>query len=231
MSRFGGFFCLISGLLLAACAAPAPTATQNLVPKTVPPNAAQEPSAKPQQPSATDTAAAVVVYDFMVHACEADWTNNGQTLACPSQSYGDIGPGYVEVRENTDVEGDIRGTALLTHPSVNGSFFGIFGAFPPITIESGDQFRVTTSCVDQVEAVRCDAVFSLEYYAENGTYMDAQLTGWQWSETNDGHATEVNINISSLAGQNVRLVLVVRDNGDPEGDYALWVHPQLFRAP
>jgi len=213
---------------LVACSTPVPTDKQTLPPT---PSATQEPSASPA-PSDTATPSETVIYDFMVHACEAVWTNNAQTLVCPSQSYGNIGSGYVEVRENTNIEGatELRGTALLTHPSANGTFLGIFGAFPPIIIESGDQFRATLSCVDQVEAVFCDVEFALEYYTENGAYIDSQQTGWYWNQTQDEATTDIAVDLSILAGQTVRLVLVVRDNGDPEGDYALWVEPQLWRT-
>ena len=70
----------------------------------------------------------------------------------------------------------------------------------------------------------------MEYYTENGAYIDSQQTGWYWNQTQDEATTDIAVDLSILAGQTVRLVLVVRDNGDPEGDYALWVEPQLWRT-
>jgi hypothetical protein len=76
---------------------------------------------------------------------------------------------------------------------------------------------------------QCDVEYSLEYYDAAGNYFDSSITGWVWYETNDGEIHEIVADLSSLAGETVKLVLVVRDNGDATDDTALWLHPQLWR--
>ena len=38
------------------------------------------------------------------------------------------------------------------------------------------------------------------------------------------------VNLSPLAGQTVQLILVVRDQGTPEGDWVLWIYPYVACA-
>jgi hypothetical protein len=38
------------------------------------------------------------------------------------------------------------------------------------------------------------------------------------------------VDLSPLAGQTVQLVLAVRDQSTPEGDWVLWVYPYVARA-
>ncbi len=157
--------------------------------------------------------------------------NSGQALTCPSEDYVGIGPGFVGVLDNPNVEGlgQTGKPALLTHSSVDGSFRAIFGKFPAMTIQEGDEFRATLACLEEVEAAYCNVEFSLEYYDANGKYHSSEETGWAWQQTNDSTTADIFVDLSRLAGQTVQLVLVVRDNGDPDRDYALWLHPQLWR--
>jgi len=219
---------IITILLLAACAPPAavPTATSLPNIETQQLNIAMAPSDTPEPPGR-------VIYDFQELFCQATWTNNGQNLVCPSDLYEENENGFISLANEVYMEGTLleRDSALMTRPSVNGSFYGIFGAYPPIHIQMGDQFRATIGCMDDAQTNNsCDVKFALEYYDTNGNYIGSEQTGWSWNETNDGHLTDINLDLSSLAGESVRFTLVVRDNGDPIGDYALWLHPQLWRT-
>jgi len=214
---------LTFAFLLAGCASAAVT------PTAAAPTEVQATQTSSPEPSTTP--GLVVIYDFLKQACEAAWSNNGQSLNCPSQDYVSIGAGFVGVLENPNVEGlgQTGESALLTHPSKNGSFQGIFGRFPAMAIRAGDEFRARLACLEEVEAAYCNVEFSLEYYDANGKYHGSEETGWMWQQTNDSTTADIFVDLSQLAGQTVQLVLVVRDNGDSERDYALWLHPQLWR--
>ena len=219
------FLIAAASLVMAACASGSGAGpTLIVVPTGTEADATDIP-----EPSATPTPVPEVFYNFLASACEAEWTNNGQTLECPGEQWHIIGPGYVGVLEDAVVEGDVQldEPVLLTHPSNNQTYYGIFGAYPPITIQEGDEFRATIGCLYGVEAESCDADFALEYYDEAGEYVNP---GLQWHVVYDGQMTEVSADLSFLAGQTVQLILVVRDNGEPFGDYAVWVFPTLWRV-
>ncbi len=227
MKKAEALLVLTTVLLLAACAPGAATPTQTVPPATTPLLPSETPS-----PAPTATPMGQIIYDFQELFCQANWKNSGQHLECPSsQTWLLPGNGYIGLMDLVTMEGTAteNETALVTHPAENGSFLDIFGEFPPITIKAGDEFRATLACLDGQEPQKCDVAFSLEYYDENGNYISSDQTGWTWNERQDGHVTNVNVDLSSLAGRTVRLTLAVRDNGDPTGDYAVWLHPQLWR--
>lgn len=214
-----------ASLVLAACASAGGAApTLIVVPTSTQAEATQAPEA-----SATPTPVLEPFYNFLESACEASWSNNGQSLECPGEQWHTIGAGYVGVLEDAVVEGNVQldEPVLLTHPANSGGYYGIFGAYPPITIQAGDQFRATIGCLYGVEAESCDADFALEYYTAEGEYVSS---GLQWHVVYDGEMTEISADLSFLAGQTVQLVLVVRDNGASFGDYAVWVFPTLWRS-
>ena len=224
------FGALVVLLLASACSpgVPAASPTSILLPATATETA--EPSETPT-PTPQLSIGPKVIYDFLELACQAKWTNNGQDLPCPGEQFHIIGPGYVGVIEDALVESDLlmNVPVLLTHPSSNGSFYGIFGAYPPISIKEGDQFMSGLACLEGIEASGCTVQFALEYYDENGAYFGYEATGWEWTESQDGVINTVQVDLSPLAGQSVQLTLVVRDEGSPAGDYAVWIGPQLLR--
>lgn len=226
-------YLIAASLLLAACAGGAGASTPIPVPATLTespfPTATAGPSSTPP-PIATEASQPFVIYDFLQLACQASWSNNGQGLDCPGEQWHIIGSGYVGVIEDPVLEGDVllNEPALLTHPSNAPDYYGIFGAYPAMTIKEGDEFRATIGCLAGVEAESCDAQYSLDYYNEDGDYQPLMIS---WDESYDGQLTDISADLSFLAGQTVRLVLVVRDNGDSFGDYTVWLHPALWRMP
>lgn len=228
---------LAGALLLAACYPSGEVEeTQDIAEVVEATLQAMTPSPPPPTPTATEvtptaTEMSHTAYDFVANMCQAEWTNNGEGLACPGENAHIIGSGYVGVVETPQMEGrmTLPGPGLLTHPSAKDPFYGIFGAYPAFTVQANDQFRATVGCLEGIEVDSCDVQFSLEYYDETGGYHNYQETGLSWDEVDDGTTTNVSADLSFLAGKTVRLVLVVRDNGSSVGDYATWVQPQIWR--
>jgi len=52
---------------------------------------------------------------------------------------------------------------------------------------------------------------------------------WAFGERYDGQYFTVNLDLSSLAGRDVKLVLTVLSLGDASNDRALWVQPRIVR--
>ncbi|MBW8012423.1 MAG: hypothetical protein FVQ83_14505 [Chloroflexi bacterium] len=204
------------------------TPTNTLLPTNTP---TQMPTPTATFTSLPPSEYAYIVYSFTENICAAVWTNSGETLPCPGENSHIIGPGYAGLWLDPVVEdvNTFSGPGLFTHPAVSGNYYGIFGAYPPFEVRAGDQFRANLGCLSGIEAQTCDVEFSLEFYDANGNYHDNRELGTAWNETYDGVSTIVIVDLTPLAGQWVRFILVVRDNGNPVGDYAVWVQPHIWR--
>lgn len=214
-------------ILLSACA-PSPAAPQPTDPQPAPVFTAI-PTLTPLPPTPTFAVsplddAANTVYYFAPDACNAKWTNNGQELPCPGVS-GQINLGFVGLLTQTELSLSYKADAILSIPSQDGNFLDIFGIFPARKIELGDFFRTQLYCMPEAQ---CDVTFSLGYYDGNGNFHEP-FPAWPYNYTEVPHL--VNFPLDVLANQTVQLTLIVRDNGDPSGDHAVWVEPRIFRHP
>jgi hypothetical protein len=161
-------------------------------------------------------------YDFTANYCDASWDNNTVNLPCPG-TQGDNNGYVIELDHPVMESGKTENRAgLLTVP--RNAWNGLIrGTYPPISIQNGDRFRALVNC--QYQAYSCDVFFRLDYQIGNG----AIYTLGQWHEIYDGLFYPVSVDLSSLAGRNVKFMLVVTANGSPNQDYALWVGPQIIR--
>jgi|GEM_PF-2170159 len=192
-------------------------------------------TAAPPSPTPTSTEAPQIVLDFVESACNAEWSNNGEAIPCPGDDLYQIGAGYVGTAVSVILEGGVEATgpSLITHPAAKEGFFGIFGAYPLLTVQAGDRFQAEVGCLNDLygaELPTCEVEISLEYFDAAGNYHSNLETGWVWTEKQDGATTKLNVDLSSLAEQMVRFLLVVRDGGDPLGDYVVWFQPQIVRG-
>ena len=111
---------------------------------------------------------------------------------------------------------------LLTYPK--GTSNGVItGQYPAFTVQSGDRFRAWVNC--QYKANNCDVIFRLDY-KNNGEVR----TSATWHEAYEGNYYNVDVDLSSLAGQTVKFILVVQANGSPKDDEAVWLNPHILRA-
>ncbi len=161
-------------------------------------------------------------YDFADHYCGANWDNNNTDLPCPGTT-GDS-RGYVQeldspMMENGKTEDE---PGLLTVPKTSWNGL-IRGAYPAVKIRDGDRFRSLVNC--QYQAYACDVIFKLNYQIGGGT---VQTLG-QWHEIYEGKYYPVDLDLSALAGQNVKFILVVQANGSGYQDQALWLDPHIVR--
>jgi hypothetical protein len=160
-------------------------------------------------------------YDFTLNFCNATWQNNDGNLPCPG-TMGDP-RGYVlnlnnPVMESGKTENE---PGLLTVPKNAANGF-IRGVYPAIQIQYGDHFRALINC--QYQAYSCDVFFKLNYQIGSASYNLGQ-----WHEVYDGLYDPVDIDLSSLAGQNVIFMLTVNANGYGHQNLALWVNPRIVR--
>ncbi len=219
------FVISLTCILLSACA-PSQAAPQTATPQPAPvftaiPTLTVPPPtptfAIPPLDDAVNTA-----YYFAPDICNAKWSNNGQDIPCPGIQ-GQISSGYVDLLTEVELNLPYKANALLSIPSQDGDFLGIFGTFPARKIEIGDFFRAQLVCMTDTQ---CDITFSLGYYDSNGKFYEP-FPAWPYNYTEIPRL--INFPLDVLAGKTVRLTLVVRDNGNPTDDFAVWVEPRIYR--
>ncbi len=179
------------------------------------------PTATP--PSSTPTPAADTAYDFVAQACSAQWVSGAGVLPCPGTE-GDS-RGFLRIVTPSQLENGVSDPrpGLLTVPQsiYNGYIQGIY---PPFQVQSGDRFETIVNC--EQNATSCFVVFRLDYRIGSGPIQ----TLWAFAERYEGMYYAASIDLSALAGQNVRFVLTVLANGAASGDRALWVAPRIRRS-
>ncbi|HUH97188.1 MAG TPA: NBR1-Ig-like domain-containing protein, partial [Anaerolineales bacterium] len=99
----------------------------------------------------------------------------------------------------------------------------IQGIYPAFLVQAGDHFQSVVNCA--YGATGCSVTFRLDYQIGSGPVY----TYWSFREKYDGLYYQANVDLSSLAGQNVRFILTVLSFGPAGGDRALWSNPVIVR--
>lgn len=179
------------------------------------------PSITPGGPTVTPIPG--VAFDFAANACSASWSSEAGQLPCPGID-GDA-KGFVLKLDHPTLENGVVDTrpGLLTVPqNIKNGY--IQGVFPPFKVQSGDRFRSIIGC--EVGATSCYVVFRLDYQIGSGSIN----TFWAFVERYDSQYYSADLDLSPLAGQDVRFILTVLSNGSAIGDRALWVGSTIHRA-
>ena len=168
-----------------------------------------------------------VALDFVALTCSAKWSNNAYHIPCPGH-LDEIERGYVEYSDHAVAEGMVSVEAPLISMlpgQGDGNGIGLFGRYPPLTIYPGDFFQATLACHGDSP---CNAEFALEYFDQSGNYTD---TDWSWTHQAGDSLEELSVDLSSLAGQTVELMLVMREKGSVENNWFLLIRPHISRDP
>jgi len=163
-----------------------------------------------------------VAYDFVARACTAEWESNSGFLPCPGPDGDD--DGYVLILSEPHMENGSKENqpGLLTAPKHTKNGY-IQGKYPAFSVQQGDHFLADINC--QYNANTCDVLFRFEYQIGNG-----KIKTWkEWHEVYEGKYYSVDLDLSSLAGNNVKFYLTVSANGTKGKDQALWLAPRIVR--
>ena len=160
-------------------------------------------------------------YDFAENFCDADWSSNtDNSLPCPGANSGS--DGFVLVLQNPDLENRQEDEpAIWMRPNHAASGY-IQGVFPKYAVKDGDHFVTWVGCLDGNP--NCRVTISLSYRASNGTEHDLAT----WDEKTDGLIRTVDIDLSSLKGQEVRFIFMVETGNDSYTQAnAFWFVPRI----
>lgn len=162
-------------------------------------------------------------YDFTANAASAAWSSGAGALSFPGTD--GSANGFALKQDNPKLENGIASAqaGLLFAP--NNVYNGFIQAvYPAFRVQSGDRFQATIGC--EYGATTCYVAYRLDYQLGNG----AVGTFWTFREKYEGLSYNANLDLSSLAGQDVKFILVISAYGSPTGDRALWVNPIISRA-
>ena len=158
-------------------------------------------------------------YDFALAYCDADWRSDSAALGCPgfaddpNGSVVLLNQPYLESRQEDE-------PTLWTRPN-NNAGGRITGQYPAYIVRSGDRFRSEVGCL--WNSPGCDVTFSLDYRKTDGTSFNLGT----WREVYDGRTTNIDIDLTALAGQSVQFLFGVRNNGAPNAANAFWFAPHI----
>ena len=162
------------------------------------------------------------IYDLALSACAALWRSNTATLGCPGSVTDPNGSVVLLNQPYLESRIDNQPT-LWTRPNLDPSG-RILGQYPAYLVNSGDRFRAELGCLRNSPG--CDVTFTLAYRTADG--MVYNLGSWQ--EIYDGRTTNVDIDLSSLSGNSIQLLLGVQNNGAAPNSNAFWFTPRIENA-
>ncbi|MEX2143709.1 MAG: NBR1-Ig-like domain-containing protein [Anaerolineales bacterium] len=167
------------------------------------------------------TASGTVKYDFAEDACDADWSSDTKNnLPCPGTNSGS--DGFMMVLQDPDLETRQEDEpAIWMHPNHDGDGY-IRGEYPKYAVKDGDHFLAAVGCLNGNP--NCRVTLTLSYIRNNGS---EHVLG-TWDEKTDNLIRSVDVNLSSLAGQTVRFVLIVEPgNNSFNQANAFWFVPRI----
>ncbi len=166
-----------------------------------------------------------IVYNFVTNYCASGvtWFNGtgSDLLTCPGtpgNSNGSVIKIDKPTLENDTVSND---PGLRVEPQRVANGF-IAGSYPAYTVQNGDHFKTVIGCWNGAAA--CDLIFAL--HIKIGSGPEQSLGSWE--EKYDHLVRSIDINLSSLAGQNVVFILRLTGKGAPNAqNIGLWLLPRI----
>ncbi|MGB7873564.1 MAG: NBR1-Ig-like domain-containing protein, partial [Anaerolineales bacterium] len=164
-----------------------------------------------------------VVFDFVDNAPYAQWKSG----AGPLQFSGTSGDrrGYAFRIENPHLEDGSTASlpGLLTVPQNKYNGY-IQATYPEFLVQQGDHLQTLVNC--EFGAIGCYVTFRVDYMMPNG-YIG---TLWKFKEAHEGLFYRADIDLSGLAGQRVKFILMVLATGYASKDRAIWGAPRIVRT-
>jgi hypothetical protein len=159
--------------------------------------------------------------DLVASYCSATWESSAGDLPCPGNETDK--DGFVIRLDEPHHEGRPEDEpALWTYPEMVKDGW-IMGTFPEVKIKDGDHFLADVGCL--YGYLKCNVEFQLNYRISGGSTKNLFTV----KEEYDGEITRVDVDLSSLAGKSVHLILWVGTNGSASDDAAFWLVPHIER--
>ncbi len=158
-------------------------------------------------------------YDFSDDYCAAIWYGSQGVMPCPGIT--DDPNGSVILLERPALESRVEANpALWTRPGSERDDF-ISGQYPAYLVKDGDRFQAEVGCLRN--SPTCAVIFQVDYRVNAGPVNNLG----SWFETTNGATTQIDIDLSQLAGAPVQFVLSVVNTVDSDSADAFWLLPHI----
>lgn len=161
-------------------------------------------------------------FDLHTRATDAVWISSAGNLTFGGPDTN--ADGFVMYRNNQKVEdGTTPSKVLEMYPQwVNDGV--ITGRYPAYIVRSGEHFTAKIGFLANGDGTCGAGNVKFQFnYREAGVLHSLG----EWTETCNGALTSVDVDLNSIVGKNVELVLAVLANGSVSQDMAVWVNPQV----
>jgi hypothetical protein len=161
-------------------------------------------------------------FDFLMNSCAARWYNDDGPLPCPQPSGSETGFAiYLDSPrlENGQQENE---PGLLVKPQMKTDGW-LRGEYPLFAVEPGHHLKSVVGCLHS--SPKCDVIFQVNYLNSDNQIQ----TLWETREIYEGSLTDVDIDLTPLAGQKIRFILTVLSNGSSLDDNAVWLLPRITK--
>ncbi|MCB2179739.1 hypothetical protein KQH54_01310 [bacterium] len=160
-----------------------------------------------------------IAYDFAKNICNATWKTDNGNIYC--QGNEDAYKNFVNFTTSFTMESgktEDEHTILLNVAKEDR----VRGIFPSYTVENGDHFISRIGCVEGYES--CKVKVALTYKIK-GTNTTGELG--EWTEKYEGNTTLIDIDLSSLAGEEVIFTLDVSSLSTSNNNLMFWFVPGI----
>jgi hypothetical protein len=158
-------------------------------------------------------------YDFAVNYCAAEWRSGSGPLNCPGIAQDPDGA-VILVQSPLLESRQAVGYGLWTVPNYQVDGW-ISGYYPFFSVNLNDHFLAEIGCLQ--DSPGCNVIFELDYMTTDGVIRTLD----SWPKTFSAVSLPVDVDLSSLVGQQVRFILTVMNNGDPLQANAFWLTPRI----
>lgn len=159
-------------------------------------------------------------YDFVQKAGDAVWTSGAGTLPFPGKITDLNGAGLSVDNPKLEDNSSAGAPGLLMSPQSTYDGF-VQAQYPAYKVQNGDRFKSIINC--EYGATSCYVNFRLDYQIGSNVVK----TFWSFNERYEGLYYPANLDLSSLAGQDVKFILRIGAAGYATGDHALWGAPRI----
>lgn len=165
-------------------------------------------------------------YDLLAKAPSANWSNGTGDNHLWNAGLDDI-RGFACYRNNITLEDDITYTKVLeTHPQwINNGVIG--GEYLDI-IKIPEGARFTASVGFLKDATGTDGVRFVVVFRDTSFVVHYITSYTGYPATYNGALDNLNLDLSSFAGQSGVIILLVRAGTSSGQDWAVWVDPQII---
>ena len=162
-------------------------------------------------------------YDFYTRADSAVWISVAGNLTFGGPDTDD--KGFAMYKDGKKLEdGTAVSKVIETHPQFVDDGV-ISGRFPAYTVVAGEHFTAKIGFLANSDGT-CGTgkvKFQLNYRESGGPIVSLG----EWTESCDGTLKAVDVDLTSLKGKSVEMILAVLANGSSAQDWAVWVRPQI----